>query len=86
MTIIINDYSGYYESIHTEEALCMLSIKLKYFFKGYKVFCFTPMWFVKLIHKYTGKSVYMERNVSFEKLDPNNKDQITYWQPWMNFQ
>jgi hypothetical protein len=85
MTIIINDYSGYYESIHTEEALCMLSIKLKYFFKGYKVFCFTPMWFVKFVHKYTGKSIYMETNVSFEKYKKGS-DQITYWQPWMNFQ
>ena len=85
MTIIISDYSGYYESIHTERSLCILFIKLKYFFRGYKVFSFTPMWFVKFVHKYTGKSIYMETNVSFEKYKKDS-DQITYWQPWMNFQ
>jgi hypothetical protein len=84
MTIIVSDYSGYYESIHTEEALCILHIKLRYMFKGYKVFSFTPMWLVKLIHSITGKSIYMETNVGFEKFKPGT-GQITHWSPYDNF-
>jgi hypothetical protein len=84
MTIIVSNYAGSYESIHTEEALCILHIKLRYLLKGYKPWPNMPLWFAILYNKYTGKTgFYRTANVFFEKHIPGS-DQITYWQPWMN--
>jgi hypothetical protein len=83
MRIIVSNYSGFYESINTEDSLCMLTIKVKYMLKGYKVYS-TPLWYAKLIHKYFNKRVYKQANISFEKFDPT-KDQITFHSPWSNF-
>jgi hypothetical protein len=83
MRIIVSNYSGYYESIHTEDSLCLLTIKIKYLFKGYKVHT-TPLWYAKLIKKVFNKNVFKCANVSFEKFDPS-KDQVTWHMPWDNF-
>lgn len=83
MTIIVSNYSGYYESIHTEESLSILTIKLKYILKGYRVHN-TPLWYAKLMYKYFNKRVYQGANISFERLD-RTKDQVTHWSPYDNF-
>ena len=83
MTIIVYNYKGFYEEIHTERSLCILTLKLKYLLKGYRVFSM-PIKLAFLIHKYTGKKVFFTADVFFEKYKPGS-DQITYWQPWMNF-
>jgi hypothetical protein len=84
MRIIISNYSSFYESIHTEDAPCMLWIKLKYHLKGYRVWAFPTLWMAKLWYKFTGKSIYRGTNVSFEKYILGS-DQITYWSPYDNF-
>lgn len=84
MRIIVSNYRGHYESIHTEESVCMLFIKIKYLFKGYTVWSFPSIWMAKQIHRFTGLRTYKGTNISFEKFVPGS-DQVTYWQPWMNF-
>jgi hypothetical protein len=83
MRIIVSNYSGYYESIHTEDSLCILTIKIKYLFKGYRIYS-TPLWYAKLMKKVFNKRVYKSANISFEKFDPT-KDQVTWHMPWDNF-
>ena len=83
MKIIVSNYSGYYESIHTEDSLCLLTIKLKYLFKGYRIYS-TPLWYAKFMYKVFNKRVLKSANISFEKFDPS-KDQVTWWMPWDNF-
>ena len=82
MRIIVSTYNSY-EMIRTEDSLCMLTIKLKYLFKGYRIHS-TPLWYAKFMMKYFNKRVYQSSNISFEKFDPT-KDQITWHMPWDNF-
>jgi hypothetical protein len=82
MRIIVSDYRGNYEWIRTESSLCILTIKIKYLFKGYRIHS-TPIWYAKFMMKYFNKRTYQGANVSFEKFDPN-KDQITHYSPWDN--
>jgi hypothetical protein len=84
MEIIISDTRGYYESIHTEEAMCILALKIKYAFKGYRVWSIPTIWMSGLWFNITGRRIYKGRNITFEKRIPGS-DQVTYWQPWMNF-
>ena len=86
MTVIISDYTGYYEQIYTVECQSMLLLKLKYqlFKRSYRVWALPTMWMAELAYKYFGKQVYRGTNVSFEKY-VSDTDQITYWMPWMNF-
>ena len=85
MTVIISDYTGYYEKIYTEECKSVFLLKLKYQFKrGYRVWSFPTLWMAKIAYKHFGKSIYRGTNISFEKHVPGS-DQITYWMPWMNF-
>jgi hypothetical protein len=84
MTVIISDCSSYYESIYTVETYSMLLLKLKYHFKGYRVWCFPSIRLALLIFKLTGKRTYKGTNVSFEKYVPGT-DQITHWSPYDNF-
>lgn len=83
MTVIVSDYSGFYESINTVETKSMFLLKVQYLFKGYRVWAFPTMWMARIWYKVTGKGIYRGTNVSFEKYVPGT-DQVTYWQPWMN--
>lgn len=84
MRVIISDYSGNYESIHTVETKSMFLLKVKYRLKGYRVWCFPTLWMAKLAHKWFGVRIYRGTNVSFEKFIPGS-DQITWWSPYDNF-
>lgn len=84
MRVIISDTSGFYERIYTVETKSMFLLKLKYQLKGYRVWAFPTLWMSRIWYKYTGKSIYRGCNLSFEKYVPGT-DQITYWEPWMNF-
>lgn len=85
MRVIISDCSNFYERIHTVETKSMFLLKLRYQFKsGYRVWAFPTITMARIWYKLTKKPIYRGTNVSFEKFDPN-KDQITYWEPWMNF-
>ena len=84
MRVIISDCSSFYERIYTVETKSLFLLKLKYQFKGYKVWAFPTLWMARLWYKFTGKGIYRGTNISFEKFDPT-KDQITSWEPWMNF-
>ncbi len=85
MKVIVSNTRGYYESIHTEDTLCMLFIKIKYLYKGYRVYDPIPFWLAKRLYKWFGWRTLRGVNVSFEKFVPGT-DQCTWWQPWMNFQ
>jgi hypothetical protein len=84
MRVIISDYSGNYESIHTVDTKSMFILKLKYQCKGYRVWCFPTLAMAKLVHKWFGKRIYKGTNISFEKFIPGT-DQITHWSPYDNF-
>lgn len=85
MRVIVSDYSGFYECINTVETKSMFLLKLKYQLKGYRVWAFPTLWMCLIWYKCTGKRIYYRGcNVSFEKYVPGT-DQITFWQPWMNF-
>lgn len=84
MRVIISDTSNFYERIYTVDTKSMFLLKLKYQLKGYKVWAFPTLWMAKLWYKYTGKPIYRGTNISFEKYIPGS-DQITSWEPWMNF-
>jgi len=83
MRIIISDYSGFYERIHSVETKSLFLLKLKYQLKGYRVWCFPTLWMARLAKKWFNKRIYKGTNVSFEKYVPGS-DQITSWEPWMN--
>lgn len=84
MTIIISDTSGSYERIYTRETRSMLLIKIRYQLKGYRVWAFPTIWMARIWYKITGKGIYRGTNISFEKRIPGS-DQVTYWEPYMNF-
>lgn len=84
MRVIISNYSGTYESIHTVETKSMFLLKLKYQLKGYRVWSFPTLWMAKLAYKWFGKRIYKGTNISFEKFIPGT-DQITWWSPYDNF-
>ncbi len=84
MRVIISDTSNFYECIYTRETCSLFLLKLKYQLKGYRVWAFPTMWMAKIWYKWTGKGIYKGTNISFEKWIPGS-DQITYWEPWMNF-
>lgn len=82
MTVIISNTRGYYESIHTEETYSVLFTKVKYLFKGYRVWDPMPFWLGKMLYRWFGLRTFGV-NVTFEKFVPGT-DQCTFWQPWMN--
>ena len=82
-TYIVSTYDNYYESITTKKTYFLWLLKLEYMKKGYNVWNY-PMWFIMLVFKYTGKSIFRDVNVTFEKFVPGS-GQVTYWMPWMNF-
>lgn len=81
-TYIVSTYDNY-EWITTKNTYFLWLLKLEYMKKGYNTWNY-PMWFIMLVFKYTGKSIFRDVNVRFEKYIPGS-DQITYWTPWMNF-
>ena len=83
MTVIISSTRGYYESIHTEETRWLFLLKVKYLFKGYRVWAFPTLWMAKIYYKLFKKPIYRGTNVTFEKW-VKGSDQVTFWQPWMN--
>jgi hypothetical protein len=84
MTVIVSDYTGFYERIYTVETKSMFLLKLRYQLKGYRVWAVPTLWMAGIWYKLTGKGIYRGRNISFEKY-VRGTDQITFWQPWMNF-
>lgn len=84
MRVIISDTSGFYERIYTVDTNSMFLLKLKYQLKGYRVWAFPTLWMARIWYKLTGKGIYRGVNLTFEKYVPGT-DQITYWEPWMNF-
>jgi hypothetical protein len=78
-TYIISNTSGSYESVHTERAICLLFIQIKYSFKGYRVWAIPPAWFCIMFKV----RWYKGRNITFQKY-VKGSGQCTYWQPWMN--
>lgn len=88
MRIIVQNLSGFYESIHTEDATCILELKIKYALKGYKVFRPSEIWMDR-IYRWSGKKFNPwfrigQNNMFFEKFDPS-KNQVTFHSPWDNF-
>ena len=81
--VIISDRSNFYERIYTVDTRSMFLLKLKYQFKGYRVWAFPTLWMARIYYKFKGKGIYRGTNVSFEKYVPGS-DQITSWEPWMN--
>lgn len=79
---IVSTYNTY-ESITTKKTYFLWFLKLQYMRKGYRVWDY-PIWLAKLVYKYTGKPILRGRSAVFDKYVPGS-DQITYWQPWMNF-
>ena len=83
---IISRYDSH-ESIHTEYAYCKFFLRLKY--------CRYYTSFNTIIPSKLGRKLYswfrlsflikltFNNNIDFERVDPS-KDQVTYWQPWMN--
>lgn len=84
MRVIVSSYRNSYEFIHTEDAICMLFIKIKYIYKGYTVFAIPPMWFAKIWYKFTGKGIYKGTNVHFEKVIQGS-DQILWHSPYYDY-
>lgn len=83
-TYIVYDYSSFYERIYTRRAFCMFFLKLRFLFKGYRVWAYPTIWMAKVWFKIAGKRSYRGVNVQFEKYIPGT-GQTTYWEPWMNF-
>ena len=84
-TVIVSDYRGYYECINTVETKSIFLLKVEYhLFKGYRVWAFPTLWMARIYYKLTNKRLYRGTNVHFEKYVPGT-NQVTYWQPWMNF-
>lgn len=84
-TYIIGNYAGYYEAIHTERAIHSIFLHIKYIWKGYR----TIRWPLRLfiwIAKTFGKKIpmWVFPNISIERYIKGS-DQVTYWQPYMNF-
>lgn len=78
---IVTKYDSH-ESINTEPAYCKFFLRLKY--RHYKSFVINPpLWLAFKLHKWFGWRTLRESNVKFERVDPS-KDQVKYWQPWMN--
>ncbi len=77
-----------HESIHTEYAYCKLFLRLKYC-RHYTSFntIISPKLGRKL-YSWFGLSFFIKlsfnNNIYFERVDPS-KDQVKYWQPWMNY-
>ena len=78
-TYIVSTYTSY-EWITTRDTYSLLFLKLQYMYNGWKVWDY-PMWLVKLVYKYTGKSIFRGTDVTFEKYVPGS-DQITYHTPY----
>lgn len=81
-TYIVSTYNAY-EWITTKDTYSLLLLKLKYMREGYVVWNY-PMWLIKFVLKYTGKSIYRNVDAHFEKYIPGS-DQITYHTPYHNF-
>lgn len=81
MEVIVSRYVNSYEWISTESTPCMLFIKLKYLYKGYRVWAFPTLWMAKIWYRFTKKGIYRGVNVTFEKVIPDT-DQITYHTPY----
>lgn len=84
MRVIISDYSNFYERIYTVDAHSMFLLKLKYLFRGYRVWAFPTLWMARIWYKLTGKGIYRGTNVRFEKYI-SGSDQICWWSPYDNF-
>jgi hypothetical protein len=80
---IVSRYDSY-ESIHTEYAYCKFFLRIKYA-KYYKTFVINPpRWWAVKLYKWFGWRTLRCSNIAFERVD-YSKDQVRYWQPWMNF-
>lgn len=84
MKVIVSNYAGTYEAIHTVEARSMFLLKLKYWWKGYRVWQFPSIRVAMFLYKHFKINVYRECNVTFEKYIPGT-DQVTHWSPYDNF-
>jgi hypothetical protein len=81
-TYIVSTYTDY-EWITTRRSYSLLLLKLQYMIEGWRVWDY-PMWFVRLVYRFTGKGIYRGRNVSFERLIPGS-DQITFHTPYHDY-
>lgn len=82
-TFIVSNWSGFYESIGTEESYCKFFLQVKYLFKGYRVWAIPTIGMAKIIFKLFGVRTYKGINLGVEKF-VKGSGQVTYWQPWMN--
>lgn len=87
--VIISDYSGSYERIYTENWRFMIFPKLKYAWKGYRVFSLFSLDQARWLYSIFGWNVYpwtraSMTNMHFEYYDPE-LDQIRWHSPYDNF-
>jgi hypothetical protein len=87
--VIVSDYRGSYEWIHTERSRFMFYVKLKYAWQGARVFYLFSQAQAWYIHKYLGINVFnwgtsWRTNMSFEYYDPI-EDQVRWHSPYNNF-
>ncbi len=81
-TYIVSTYNDY-EWITTKRAYSLLLLKLEYMNKGFRVWDY-PIWFARLIYKFSGKGILKGRTAMFEKYIQGS-DQITYHTPYHDF-
>jgi hypothetical protein len=81
-TYIVSTYNNY-EWITTRDTYSLLFLMIEYARKGYRVWDY-PMWFAKLVYKFTGKPILRGKTAVFEKRI-SGSDQICHWTAWDNF-
>jgi len=82
-TFIISNYSSFYERIYTEDSYCLLFLKIKYLFKGYRVFTL-PLYIILFFDKHFNIRLPYGTNISFEKFIKGT-DQCTWLNPYDNY-
>jgi hypothetical protein len=76
-----------YESIHTEYAYCKFFLRIKYCRYYTSFHTIIPSKLSRKLYSWFRLSFLIKltfnNNIDFERVNPS-KDQVTYWQPWMN--
>ncbi len=83
---IVSTYKSH-ECITTEYAYCKLFLRFKYCRYYTSFISIIPRKLSYKLYNWFGLSFLLKlcykNNIEFERVDPS-KDQVTYWQPWMN--